>query len=836
MRLGAGKALLYICLTLLILSSGLLAQENPRVVKIEVEGNRIATPSLILGVAAIDLGSPLTPNVIQESIHRLYSLGIFRDVKIEAREVTGGIEVYVVVDELPKLTALTFEGNDKFSDEDLRDELSLGVGGYISPYLVYEKRQQIKTMYGNKGYFQASVTPELSYNADSTEASLNYKVNERSKVKVENVVMTGNRQVEAGDLIGKMRNRKRGFLRSSDFAQEEYDEDLEKVIAEYHKRGFIDAYLIDDSISIDSSRNRMTIYLDVYEGPQYYFGNVDFAGNEVLPDEALEDRLKYDQGDVFNAEKYEESLFELYTAYQEIGHLHIRLNDQRTTRNDSILDITYTIGEGLPSKINMVRIVGNTKTKDHVIRREIKMLPGMTFNRSLLIRSVRDVMALNYFANVEPVPVDLPSGDVDLEFRIEEKQTGQVSAGAGYNSQDKLVGTVGMGIPNFRGMGQNLSFNIEFGSNRNSFSVSFTEPWMFGHPTLLGTDLYSINRNWFDDYTEARQGGSIRLGRRLRWPDNYFRVFAAYRLERTRFNDFDDAYVAQNSFNLYDWVESNGLAGWQTGQTIDSAGVDTIPADTRTVTDLGPYPGSILEYDEKWNSASRLSLTIVRDSRNLPEFATEGSRISYTFEQTGGPLGGFWEYQKHQVEIAKFIPIWRNIALAAKVEFGGIRAPKGDNRILISDRYTPGGTAYDGIVRGYDDGALTPDSIITQGDTIKYFSDPSADPATAEPDSVIYPGTFRTRVRGNYMLVTNWELQVPILPQQLYALAFFDAGSSWLRHDDIRLDLYKSVGIGFRLLVPGIGTIGFDFGYPLDKFRDEEQSWKPHFQVGTTFR
>jgi outer membrane protein insertion porin family len=234
--------------------------------------------------------------------------------------------------------------------------------------------------------------------------------------------------------------------------------------------------------------------------------------------------MKFKPGNVFSSEKYQESLYGVYSAYQEVGHLHVRVLDERVTRSDSTIDVKYTISEGLPSHINLVKITGNGRTKDHVIRREMSVRPGQVFNRTLLIRSIRDIMALNFFGNVEPVPIDLPSGDVDIEFKVEEKQTGQVSAGGGYNSTDKLVGSLGMGIPNFRGNGQNLSFSIEFGSRRSSFSLSFTEPWLFGRPTLLGADLFAINRRWYDEYTESRQGASLRLGRRLRWPDNYFRV------------------------------------------------------------------------------------------------------------------------------------------------------------------------------------------------------------------------------------------------------------------------------------------------------------------------
>jgi outer membrane protein insertion porin family len=821
MRLRAWTAPLLL-LVLLIAAGRAHSQEGFRVVQIEVEGNRAASRTLITGVSSIYEGMDLTPTAVSETMHRLYGLGIFEDVKIEAENVTGGLKVYIVVKERPKLGGLEFSGNKKIKTKQLKEELSLGVGGYISPHLIQLQANRIYNLYAAKGYFQAEITPRLEYSADSTEAVLKYKITEKSKVKVEKVVLTGNKRVKANDLVKKMRNRKRGFLKSSDFAQDKYQEDLEKIIAECHKRGFIDAYLLSDSMAIDTTRNRMTIYLEIYEGPRYYFGDVVFRSHEVLETTALERVLKFEEGDVFNSEKYEESLDEMYAAYSDIGYLHVRILDEKTTRADSIIDITYDIAEGLPSHVRMVHIVGNLKTKERVIRREVSMLPGRIFSRSLLIRSVRDVMTLNYFKNVEPIPIGLPSGDVDIEFKVEEKPTGQVSAGAAFNSQDKLVGTFGLGIPNFRGNGQNLSFNIDYGSRRNSFSVSFTEPWLFGRPTLLGLNAYVLNRRWFDEYTEGRQGGSIRLGRRLRWPDNYVRGYASYQLERTQFYDFDDGFVRSNSFRSTYWYDRDD---------------DALRKDRLLGSRIhDPYPGSILQYEDDWLTASRLVLTIIRDSRNLPEFATSGSRLAYSLENTGGILGGFWRYQKHTLSLAKFFPIIGDIALATKVEYGVLRSPRGDDRILVSDRFTPGGTAYDGIVRGYDDGSLTPDSTITQ-DTSFYYLDSSAVVGVDPPYDTTF-ASFTTRVRGKYMLVTNVELQFPIVPQQVYGLLFFDAGNSWLHKNDIKpiTGLYKSIGFGFRIAVPGMGTLGFDFGYPLDRVEGQKRSLKTHFQIGTTFR
>jgi outer membrane protein insertion porin family len=838
LRVRAWTALLALLL-LVGASFPVAAQEGLKVVDVEVVGNRITAPSLILGVSSIDKGSPLNPTIIQQTMRRLYGLGIFADVKMAAVEVEGGLKVIITVKELPKLTGLSFTGNDRFKSKELTEKLKLGVGGYISPLLVHTKAEEIRQLYADKGYFQASVSHSLAYNADSTEAALTYRIDEKSKVKVEKVVMTGPTQVPVKDLIGKMRNRKRGFLKSSDFAEEKYEEDLTKVVDELHKRGYIDAYMVSDSTHIDTAVSRMTVYLEVYEGPRYYFGESSFKGNSIMRTEVLKRALKHHDGEVFNSDVYEKSLVEIYTTYQEIGHLHVRVDDQKVTRADSILDISYDIVEGLPSHINLVKIVGNTKTKDKVIRREISALPGQVFSRSLLIRSVRDCMALNYFSNVEPDPIDLPNGDVDVEFKVTEKQTGQVSAGAGYNSQDKLVGSVGLGIPNLMGNGQSLSFQVERGNRRNSFSLSFTEPWLFGRPTLMSTDLYTTNRRWYEDYTESRQGASLRLGRRLRWPDNYFRIYGSYRLERNRLNDFSTDFIASNSSKdqyYLDKVNDDTLI-FLYDDDGKSIGDESLGYDTSSFV---PLPGSVLADSGDWRDASRISLTITRDSRNLPEFATSGSLFSYTFENTGGFFGGYYRYQHHQVEFAKFIPLIWKFALAAKINAGWVTSSGNDDRILLSDRFTPGGTAYDGIVRGFDDGSLTPDSLV-RGSNRYYLIDSVAavgDSANRQDITAWVTDTTRVRVRGKYMLVSNLELQFPIAAQQLYGLLFFDAGNAWLNKEDIKplTDLYSSLGFGFRIAVPGIGTIGFDFAYPLQRKGDQEQKWKPHFQIGTTFK
>lgn len=830
---------LIICAAILFIIAGSSHAQSFNIVDVKVVGNKVSTSNLILSVLGFSKGDQLTSTMTQEAVKRLYGLGFFGDISIEAEEVTGGLALTIKVSELPKLSAISFIGNKKIKTKDLLEAIGMETGKFVSRNLIFDKKNEILAQYADKGYFLTKVDTKTDYTDDSSKVLLTYNISEGSKVKVEEVILTGNKINKTEDIIKKMRNRKRGFLLSSNYDRDKYSDDKDIIMEYLHGKGFLDAYLKSDSTVIDSIRNRMKIYLDIYEGPRYYFGKTEYNGNEIFTEKALSKVLKYKERDVFSTEEFEESIYEIYFLYQEKGYLHIRLMDDRTTR-DSVIDISFDIVEGLPSEINLVKITGNTKTKERVIRREMAIRPGQVFHRSLLVRSVRNIMQLNYFANVNPDIADLPSGDVDILIEVEEKPTGQVSAGAGYSGQDKFVGTFGLGIPNFRGMGQNLSFNVDVGNRRNSYSLSFTEPWAFGTPTLLGTDLYYTNRRWYDDYTEGRRGGSIKIGRRMKWPDDYFSIYARYRLEDDRFYDFSNGYRLSHSqltrqFAQFDTTYTTDVGGYIT---------DTVYYDGYLYGD--PLPSSLERFNEGWNGASTIQFTISRDSRDLPEFATRGSIISYTFAKTGGDiLGGFWEYQRHEFSYSKFIPILGPLALAGKIKFGAISADD-DRKILEFDRYSPGGTGYDGIVRGYDDGSLTPDTVAHSSIVYEYYS---SDTDNVRPvitgntspdfDSLITTASSRTsKVRGKYMFIANLELQMPILENQLYGLLFFDAGNSWLHRKDINIThVYRGYGFGFRLVVPGIGTIGFDFGYPLDAdVAGQEKGWHPHFQVGTTFR
>jgi outer membrane protein insertion porin family len=296
---------------------------------------------------------------------------------------------------------------------------------------------------------------------------------------------------------------------------------------------------------------------------------------------------------------------------------------------------------------------------------------------------------------------------------------------------------------------------------------------MFGTPTLFGADLYNVNRelNFGDEeFSEQSLGLGVKLGRRLRWPDDYFQIVGRYTLEQLRYYDFNDVYRTRY--------------------------VDT--------------PNSLLRYENDYLTTSAVGLTISRDSRDLPQFATSGSVVALNNEVSGWALGGDWKYYKTIFDATKYTRVWWKIALVTKMRLGVIDSPEGDAGIPYAERFAPGGTYTDGMIRGYDDGTVGP--LNSDGGLL----------------------------RGRSVLVYNAELQIPVVDQQIYALLFADAGNAWLSGKAIKpfdLDredgLKKSVGAGFRVVVPGLGTIGFDFGYGYNN--PDGAGWKPHFQIGRSF-
>ncbi len=754
------------------------AQSTPyygqRITQVEFTGIRTVDTSLVRRVAGFTTGDVLNSGMVQDAIRQLYALSLFEKVDIEAERAIGGVVVKVNLVEYPRVRGIYYEGNQKVKEGDLKEKVLILPNQIVSNDQIRQGYLAIRSVYKEKGYFFVEITHRLDKAPDES-VDLTFVVSEGQKRKIKRVTVLGADQVGASKVRGQMSNKSDNWLRSGKYEPDKYQEDLKKIVDFYRKEGYLHAAVLKDSVFVNDSIDGLEIQITMHEGRRYYFGHATFAGYTLFTQGSLLRQLKFHPGDIFSQEKYDLSLQGIYTLLHNEGRLFAQVADKQTTR-DSVVDIHFDITENEPAQVRFVKVQGNDKTKEKVIRRELVMMPGRTYKRSDLEMSIRNLMVLNYFENVEPDLQVLPNGDVDVVLDVKEKSTGQISVGGGYSGQDKFVGTLGFTVPNFLGNGQSVSVNAEKGSNRTSFDLSLTEPWFRDTRTSVGLDFFSLSRRSYDDnYNEERNGLGVRVGRRISWPDRYFSVFLRGRLEDVGFSNFNALY------------EENYTPG--------------ITA--------GPNP------DDPRRRLTSGTITVLRDSRNRAQFATSGSRASVSFEYAGDAIGGYWHYHREIVFIEKFFPIYKEIALAARARWGFIWPTAGDALVPFSEKFQVGGTNGDGMIRGYQEGS----------GGARVDSGQFVDPTVAGSTSTEY-------TRSAAMAIYSLELQLPIAPPTIYALLFSDAGRGFSSVQSWRASsaMWRSSGVGARMVVPGVGTIGFDLAFGYDD--DRVGGWRPHFQIG----
>lgn len=639
------------------------AQEvSPKILSLDVEGNLRSDKALIVSTSGLSVGEMLTTENEQSAIRRLYSLGIFRDIRLLIRGPSAeGVHLVIAVDEFPTVAKIVFEGNKKIKMKELHKALRFSEGQVVSAKAIHDAVFRIKDLYQEQGYLLAQVQPELMPLKETDKRMLTFHIREGKKVQVKHIEILGNTAFSDGKIKKQMKTREDRWWRGADFKEETFEEDKDKIIAFYRAHGYRYARVMRDSLYYDDSKRHLFIDIVVEEGPQYRFGTFTWDGNRAFSDKRLADLVTVSDGDIYNEEEFAKIYSNFLAAYQEQGYLSISIQPQEEVEGHRI-NIHFTIQEGTPSKVHRIVIVGNTKTKEKVIRRELTLFPGEVFQRSALERSLRNVYLLNFFKDIQHDMEPLPNGDVDVTITVEEKSTGQASMGAGYSEQYKLVGSIGLSVPNLFGNGQRLDFNWDFGRRRETFHLSFTEPWLFDTPTSGSFDIYRTTDKYIRDFDERRQGGTFRIGKRLSWPDDYSRLYVRYRLEEVEYLNFDP-----------DYTDPYGLK------------------------------------DQKWpQKTSSLRATYFRDSRDLPQFPTTGSVTSYALELAGGLLQGDENYHKHVVDSEFYFPLAWKFVLMLKSRIGYINGFNKDHYVPFSERFMPGGISFDGMIRGYADRSVGP--------------------------------------------------------------------------------------------------------------------------------
>lgn len=675
------------------------AQENSAkqtkytILGISVAGNELAEPAAIIGNSGLKVGDELTipGEQTRTAIQRLWNLKIFATIEIEAESFVGdGVFLLIKVEEYPRLEKVIYDGNDELDAEDLDKKINVTKGQIISPQEVNKIIKTVKKAYEEEGYLQASVTPELVRSEEEGAKGrkvLKLTIDEGNDARIAEILFFGNTAYDDGDLKSELpdlhENRWWKFWRTGKLERKKYDEAKKALVDFYKKNGYRDAELVTDSVVFSEDKEDITLKFVVYEGPQYKVGEVTWEGVTVFKTEQLNQRLGFTPGDIYNVEKFERNLrgnedqTDVASLYLDNGYLTVSLEPEEVKVGPDSLNIVIRVRERNQFKIGAVDIRGNTKTQERVIRRELYVRPGDYFSRSNIIRSIRQLSVLNYF-NPEKIKPDTKFVDdktVDVVFEVEEKSSDTFNASVGYSGAFGATGALGLTFNNFDitepfsgGGGQVLNFDWQFGegSRYRTFSISFREPWVYDTPTSFGFSVYDTKQDYYIKIQQT--GGTISVGRRFKWPDDYFSATWTFRFQQ---NNVEDIYGSSYYSSLY-----------RTGKS----------------------------------SQFSLSQVIQRNSVNSPLFPTQGSNISLMTELAGAPLlPGDAHYNKHLFNADFYVPVMNSgrLALYYGTQYGAIFGFKDAYKdIPYIETFYMGGTGLGQIattpLRGYADRSIAP--------------------------------------------------------------------------------------------------------------------------------
>jgi outer membrane protein insertion porin family len=603
-------------------------------------------------------------------LHNLFSMGDFKDVKVEAQagDKPNQIVLTFKVTERPLIDTIVFKGNKKWDSKKFQDEMKLTPKAPFNQAQLNTDLMAIKKLYLDEGYPYATVDANAEPNANDN-VDLIITVNEGSQIKIGGIEVTGAQAFSEDKVASQMKENKKG----DKYKPDELDDDLKAIEDFYHDEGYLKAVVLSHEEKLNAEKKRVYISLAVNEGVKYTLGNVKFRGNILFEDSDLLRGFKLKKGDLLRKKDFDDGAKNMRTMYADKGYIYASLAPKMSYDDDSkTADVVFDVTEGQVAYVQDIKIVGNYKTQDYVIRRELEIAPGDKFEAAKIKLSVADLYNLGFFDEINPEvePGDTPDKEI-LVFRVKERKTGSISVGGGYSSIQGLVGNVKLEEANLFGKGQHANLDVEFGSLVTSFSVGFTEPWLFNTRTSLSLNLFDTTQYWTTSvpnpdgtnkfYTQSQLGGSISVGRRL---SRYWSIFGTYSLQNVNIYDVDPNFSNPTNFHY-------------------------IAASDTTTSSLTPR--------------------IVYDSRDNYFDPTTGWKHQLSIELAGGPLGFDNNFIKIIGDSSRFVPLPLDFVIGEHVKLGAGQgywfAGRGYTDVPVYEKFFAGGTD---TVRGYNERTIGP--------------------------------------------------------------------------------------------------------------------------------
>ncbi|HLW31736.1 MAG TPA: POTRA domain-containing protein [Aequorivita sp.] len=785
---------------------------------------------------------------------KLWEQNLFSDIAFYVTDVDGDdvdLELYIV--ELPKLREVTIEGKKirKSKKKEIIKDNDLKPGVKITENLLNTTNNYITKKYQKDGFFNTDVTITTKPYVDSTGVEISkdmtIDIDRGKRVKVKSITFEGNEHFSDGKLRRSMKKTKRKNVariwKRSKYTEEGFEEDKASILKKYKANGYRDARVIDDSLAILDKKN-IALNIKLEEGDKYYFGDIKFIGNSVFTDGQLRQLLGIKKGDVYNGVLLQERIQDdsapdaedITNLYQNNGYLAARINPvEVAVRNDTI-DFEIRIMERNLFYFDHVTVVGNDRTNDHVIYRELRTRPGQKYSKRDVVRTIRELGQLGFFDPEQLSPnfkrVDENNGLVDLEYSVVEKGSSQIELQGGYGGGG-FVGTLGLSFNNFSlrnifnldsykplpmGDGQKLSLRAQGSSYYQTYSLSLTEPWLGGKKPVQFSTSVSHTVQYYYDYARRTAdksrsftitGGSVGLAKKIKWPDDYFVWSNAISFQHYSLSNYNTGL-----FTFGDGY-SNNLAytiGISRNNTATNPIYPTSGSEFSISAKLTPPFSAFNNIDYKALSEEReLQEEILKDpNSNSVQIVNASNRRSEIDQERFRWL----EYYKIKFKGTWYTRLFDKFVLRTNAELGFLGAYNGDRGVPPFERFFLGG---DGLGAYSLDGR---EVIQLRG----------------------YPNQSLSDVDGNTVYNKfSLEVRYPVTLAQMasiYVLGFAEGGAAFDGFRDyIPFELKRSAGAGLRIFMPAFGLLGIDFGYGFDPVLGgtEPSGWQTHFIIGQQF-
>ncbi|MCK9574102.1 MAG: outer membrane protein assembly factor BamA, partial [Candidatus Omnitrophica bacterium] len=519
--------------------------DGDTIARVDIKGQKIVSDATIISKIKIRSGQDYNENIVNEDIKNLYATGFFETVEAEKEKTAEGIVIIFKVREKPVLTKIDIEGEHFIRKKKIEEVMDIKIGSFVDEYKLNEVASKIKDLYAKKGFTQSKITYDFKANKEKNEAEVKYIIEEKGVLKVRRIKIQGNKAISAGRILKLMKTRTAWLFNPGLYKEEALKDDIKRITDFYRQEGFTDVKI---DTELDSNEKGLYVTVSIVEGKRYYIGTIQIEGYKDVSLDEIKKAMKLKTDSVYSDTALYEESSRIRSVYVDKGYIFAQIEPITILNPETQkVDVTYKIVENQVAYIERIDIKGNIKTKDKVIRRELRVYPEERFDGKAVRRSKEKLENLGFFEEVrfDTEPGTKPE-QVNLIVDVKEAKTGHLSFGGGYSSIEEFVGFAEIRQKNFdfknfstfSGGGQDLSLYASLGSLTSRYELSFTNPWIFDRPYSFGFDVYKKGHDQDEDvgygYSEDITGGDVRLGKDF---NDTLKGQVAYRFDRVKISD-----------------------------------------------------------------------------------------------------------------------------------------------------------------------------------------------------------------------------------------------------------------------------------------------------------